>query len=83
MRTSIIPLDAEGRESNYELGEWTVWWKMVFTWQIPMMFPGYSFLCYTVGLTILACTPLIQRQAWGPESKVSGVASYVEETDSN
>ncbi|KAN0120313.1 hypothetical protein V8E51_002521 [Hyaloscypha variabilis] len=70
-RTSIIPLDAEGRESNYELGEWTVRWKMVFTWQIPMMFTGYSFLCYIVGLTILACTPLIQRQPWGPESKIA------------
>ncbi|KAE9380913.1 hypothetical protein N431DRAFT_459827 [Stipitochalara longipes BDJ] len=71
VRTSVAPLDPEGRDSDYDLGEWTVRWKMVFTWQIPMMFTGYSFLCYIIGLTILACTPLIQRQPWGPESNIA------------
>jgi hypothetical protein len=35
-----------------------------------MMFTGYSFFCYIIGLTILACTPLIQGEPWGPASNV-------------
>jgi len=61
----------EGSSDEYDLGVWTLRWKMVFTWQVPMMFTGYSFLCYIIGLTILACTPLIQSQPWGPASNVS------------
>jgi len=66
-----LPTQPFDREDEYDLGAWTVRWKMVFTWQVPMMFTGYSFLCYVIGLTVLACTPLIQRQSWGPESKVA------------
>lgn len=44
---------------------------MVFTWQVPMMFMAYSFLCYIIGLTVMACSPLLQRQPWGPESNVA------------
>jgi hypothetical protein len=63
--------DTEAHSNEYDLGAWTVRWKMVFTWQVPMMFNGYSFLCYIVGLTILVCSPLIQSKPWGPASNVS------------
>ena len=74
-KTSMQVSHNEARNPEYDLGEWTVRWKMVFTWQVPMMFMAYSFLCYILGLTIMACSPLLQRQPWGPESNVSGCAS--------
>jgi hypothetical protein len=63
--------DTEARSNEYDLGAWTVRWKMAFTWQIPMMFTGYSFFCYIIGLTILVCSPLIQNEPLGPASNVS------------
>lgn len=52
-------------------GQWRLSWRMIFTWQVPMMFIGYSFLFYFIGLTVVVCTPLIRREEWGPNIYVS------------
>jgi hypothetical protein len=49
---------------------WRPKWAMVFIWQCPMMFMSYSFSLFILGLTMFVCTPLIQRQKWGPDSDV-------------
>jgi hypothetical protein len=36
-------------------------WKMVFTWQGPLMFMSYSVCTFLAGLTILVCTPFIRE----------------------
>ncbi|KAH3907617.1 hypothetical protein HBI56_180000 [Parastagonospora nodorum] len=36
--------------------------KMVFAWQCPLMFMSYSVCSFLAGITILVCTPLIQRE---------------------
>jgi hypothetical protein len=51
--------------------KWQLSWRMIFTWQCPMMFIGYSFLFYFIGLTVVICSPLVYRVAWGPEIYVS------------
>lgn len=41
-------------------------WKMVFTWQAPVMFMSYSVCAFLGGLTILVCTPFIRHEReWG------------------
>ncbi|KAK3321927.1 hypothetical protein B0H66DRAFT_183417 [Apodospora peruviana] len=42
-------------------------WRLLFTWQCPMMFIAYSTLFYVIGLTVVVCTPLIW-EPWGPNS---------------
>ncbi|OCK92426.1 uncharacterized protein K441DRAFT_181536 [Cenococcum geophilum 1.58] len=63
--------DSERPRDEQFLGNWTVRWKMVFTWQCPMMFTAYSFLCYLIGLTVLVGTPLLRRETWGPQSNIA------------
>ncbi|OCL12312.1 hypothetical protein AOQ84DRAFT_263196, partial [Glonium stellatum] len=65
------PFDSERPRDEQFLGNWTVRWKMVFTWQCPMMFTAYSFLCYLIGLTVLVATPLLRRETWGPQSNIA------------
>ena len=37
-------------------------WKMMFTWQCPMMFMAYSVCFFLSGLMIYVCTPLFNGQ---------------------
>jgi hypothetical protein len=47
-------------------------WKMVFTWQAPVMFMSYSVCAFLGGLTILVCTPFIRHEReWGSGHNVS------------
>lgn len=50
---------------------WQMSWRLVFTWQCPIMFIGYSTLFYFIGLSIVVCSPLIQGAEWGPGVWVS------------
>lgn len=50
--------------------EWKPRWKMVFTWQCPMMFTSYSVCFFLSGLTIYVCTPLIRKEEWNTSSNV-------------
>ena len=59
-------------ESN-DVGVWSPKWKMVFAWQCPIMFLSYSVCFYLAGLTNFVCTPLIRRESWNTNSKVSCV----------
>ena len=52
------------------VGIWRPRWKMVFTWQCPVMFMSYSVLLYAVGLTIYVCSPLIMGDS-GDQRKAS------------
>ena len=54
-----------------DVGVWRPKWKMVFTWQCPMMFMSYSVCLFLAGLTLVVCTPLIRGDPWGPQSDVS------------
>ena len=53
------------------LGVWKPRWKMVFTWQCPIMFMSYSVCLFLAGLTILVCTPLIRGGEWSMDTNVS------------
>ena len=63
--------------TNSEIGtteqqrKWQLSWKMIFTWQCPIMFIGYSTLFYFVGLSVVVCSPLISGEDWGPGVWVS------------
>jgi hypothetical protein len=47
-------------------------WKMVFTWQGPLMFMSYSVCTFLAGLTILVCTPFIREGGkWSEGHSVS------------
>ena len=48
-------------------------WKMMFTWQCPMMFMAYSVCFYLGGLAIYVCTPLFN----GEISSSGGKASFI------
>jgi hypothetical protein len=62
------------REPQEIMGEfqkgWRPRWAMVFIWQCPTMFMSYSFVLFILGLSMFVCTPLIHKDAWGPESDV-------------
>ncbi|KAK3369948.1 hypothetical protein B0H63DRAFT_497164 [Podospora didyma] len=45
-------------------------WKMVFTWQAPMMLMAYSVIGFLMGLLIYVCTPLYDGRDFDGESKV-------------
>ena len=57
---------------------WRLSWNSIFTWQCPMMFIGYSFLFYFVGLTVVVCTPLINREEWGPSIYVCTILAVAD-----
>lgn len=62
--------DSEGNATEH-MSEWQFSWRLIFTWQCPMMFIGYSTLFYFIGLTVVVCSPLIYGKPWGPEIWVS------------
>jgi hypothetical protein len=45
-------------------------WKMVFTWQSPMMFMAYGVLFFLLGLTLYVCTPFFNGEVWTAGVKV-------------
>jgi hypothetical protein len=61
----------ELRTARSEVGVWKPRWKMVFTWQCPIMLMSYSVCLFLAGLTILICTPLIRGGEWSTDSNVS------------
>ena len=63
--------EAEAQASNTGVGLWKPRWKMIFTWQCPMMFMSYSVCLFGLGLTMFVCTPLIQGDPWSTDSDVS------------
>lgn len=52
-------------------GIWRPRWKMVFTWQCPVMFMSYSVCFFLAGLTLYICTPLIRGAQWSEGVNVS------------
>ncbi|KAF2176807.1 hypothetical protein K469DRAFT_755439 [Zopfia rhizophila CBS 207.26] len=64
------PRNSDEAAQEY-LQQWQLSWKLIFTWQCPMMFFGYSFLCYFIGLTVVVCTPLVNKEKWGPNIYVA------------
>lgn len=64
------PYRAELRRDVHEM-TWRPRYKMVFTWQCPIMFMSYSVCSYLAGLTIYVCTPLIRGNVWSAGSNVS------------
>ena len=68
----LIPVAVGGSEERQQsVVVYQKSWKQIFTWQVPMMFVGYSFLFYFIGLTVVVCTPLIKQTEWGPDGYVS------------
>ena len=45
-------------------------WKMVFTWQAPMMLMAYAVACFMAGLMVYVCTPLLNGEVDTPGAKV-------------
>ncbi|KAK3940916.1 hypothetical protein QBC46DRAFT_312694 [Diplogelasinospora grovesii] len=70
--TAAAEEEEEGRggEAQNEGKEWTLCWRLVFTWQCPMMFIAYATLFYIIGLTVVVCTPLIWED-FGPNSYIA------------
>lgn len=67
-----ILIEVAGSESEAVAGGgvWVLSWRLVFTWQCPMMFIAYSTLFYIVGLSVVVLTPLI-KEDWGENCYVS------------
>jgi hypothetical protein len=59
-----------------DLEKWKPRWKMIFTWQCPIMFLSYSVVLFLAGLTLIVCTPLIRKEPWGNGSNVSTIAIH-------
>lgn len=76
--TAQPDIEAESQPSSGGLGKWKPRWKMVFTWQCPMMFMSYSVCLFLAGLTILVCTPLIRGVVWSEGANVN--ISYISRT---
>jgi hypothetical protein len=49
-----------GRDSPQD---YAIRWKMVFTWQAPMMLMAYAVIFFLAGLTVYVCTPLFKGEA--------------------
>lgn len=73
-----ILVEVGGSEGETEAGGgvWTLSWRLVFTWQCPMMFIAYSTLFYIVGLSVVVLTPLV-REDWGEDSYVSSFFGFL------
>ncbi|KAK3376798.1 hypothetical protein B0T24DRAFT_229707 [Lasiosphaeria ovina] len=67
--------EAAGQDLSYTDG-WVLNWRLIFNWQCPMMFIAYSTLFYMVGLTVVACTPLLTEE-WGNTDTYVSVAYLV------
>lgn len=63
--------ESESQPEVSGVGFWEPRWKMVFTWQCPIMFMSYSVCLFLLGLTMFVCTPLIRGDEWSPASNVS------------
>ena len=59
------------RREVVEMRAWRPRWKMVFTWQCPIMFMSYAVTFYLAGLAIYVCTPLIRGHGWNAGANVS------------
>ena len=44
---------------------------MLCVWQCPMMLMSYAWATFLIALTVYVCTPLINGDAWGDETKVT------------
>jgi hypothetical protein len=56
--------------------------KMVFTWQCPLMFMSYSVCAFLAGITVLVCTPLIERKGgWNDGCNVSNTHTRINQRD--
>jgi hypothetical protein len=64
-------LQSESHTGRSGLGVWKPRWKMVFTWQCPIMFMSYAVCLFLAGLTIFVCTPLIRGGKWSTSANVS------------
>jgi len=64
------PIETESEPSINKIGIWRPKWKMIYLWQCPQMFMSYSVGLFLAGLTVLVCTPLIERRLWSHESDV-------------
>ncbi|TAQ86448.1 hypothetical protein B7494_g5222 [Chlorociboria aeruginascens] len=51
--------------------DYVIRWKMVFTWQAPMMLMSYASLFFLVGLTVYVCTPLFRGEVATTGGKIS------------
>ena len=62
---------SERLDTRERIRKWKPRWKMIFTWQCPIMFMSYSVLLFMAGLTILVCTPLVREKEWNTGSNVN------------
>jgi len=77
------PIETEAQLSINRIGIWRPKWKMIFLWQCPQMFMSYSVMLFLAGLTALVCTPLIEKQPWGPESNVGFNHVHISQYDTS
>jgi hypothetical protein len=70
----VVPPDRLLHGAENSMGEgsqnYAIRWKMVFTWQAPMMLMAYSVIFFLAGLTVYVCTPLFNGEANTPGGKV-------------
>jgi hypothetical protein len=70
----VVPPDRMqlmAEETRREISQsYAIRWKMVFTWQAPMMLMAYSVMFFMAGLTVYVCTPLFNGQATTAGGKV-------------
>ena len=52
-------------------------WKMIFIWQVPIMFLSYAISFFLFGLVILVCSPLIEGSPTGAQINVSTILPSV------
>lgn len=52
-------------------------WKMIFIWQVPIMFLSYAVSFFLFGLVILVCSPLIEGSPTGAQVNVSSILQSV------
>jgi hypothetical protein len=45
-------------------------WNMIFVWQFPIMTMTYAWVMFVLALSVYVCTPLINHDPWGPQTKV-------------
>jgi hypothetical protein len=70
----VVPPDRLLHGVEDSMGEgsqnYAIRWKMVFTWQAPMMLMAYSVIFFLAGLTVYVCTPLFNGEVNTPGGKV-------------
>ena len=73
VQSNVTPSAAAHEHDKGNMGGicWVPKWKMIFTWQCPIMFMSYSVCLFLAGLTLVVCTPLIKGQKWSGASNVS------------